>query len=151
MSHTPELVNLHIFGDELSEILVGSGHKHLETMLFGLVCEGAYHIVGLVALAGGDGDVESRYYLADIRQGKLYVFGHGVAVGLVFGKTLVAESGGGQVESHRDMRRFLTLYQLEKRGCETHYCRGVESFGGDARVAAQCVVGTISYCHTVEQ
>lgn len=67
LAHTAKTVDVDMLGDKLSEVLVGGDHDDLvKALAFGPVGGGADDIVGLVALAGDDGDVEGGDDAADI-------------------------------------------------------------------------------------
>ena len=151
-SHAAEAVHLDMLGDELGEVLVGRHHDNLvEARELGLVTEGADNVVGLVALAGEDGDAEVADDALHPRQAHLYLFRHRLAVGLVLGVHLVAERRRLQVESHADMCGALAAQQVVERGGEAQHARGVEPLGVDAGNLIQRIVGAVHRRHAVNK
>ena len=141
-----------MLGDKLSEVLVGGDHDDLvKALAFGPVGGGADDIVGLVALAGDDGDVEGGDDAADIGQPHLNGFGHGLAVGFVFGIHLVAEGGLLQVESHGSVCGLQLLEEVVERGGEAEHSGGVDALGVHAVGTVEGVVGAIRHRHAVEK
>ena len=139
-------------GDQLAEVFVGGDHDDLvESLGLGPMGGGANHIIGFIAFACDDGDVEGGDDATDVGQPHLYGFGHGFAIGFVFLVHLVAESGFLQVESHSHVCRLQFLDEVVERGGETQHSRGVDALGISAVGAAEGVVGAIDHRHAVEE
>ncbi len=88
---------------QLSVILVGCDHVHLETLPGSLFGQGADHVVRLIGFRGDDGYVECLDDLLDVGQCDADILRLGFAVGLVLRKIAMPERRSLQVKGHGDV------------------------------------------------
>ena len=99
----------------------------------GLRGEGADDVVGLVAVEFEDRDVEGLAEALEVGQGGGEVLGHLVALGLVFGKELVARGRGGGVEGDREVGGLLLLEDGQEGVGEAEEGGGIDPLRGEDR------------------
>ncbi len=139
-------------GDQLSEILVGGDHEGFEvTPGVGLPGEGADDVVGLVAVQFEDRDVERFTEALEVGEGGGQFLRHVLAVGLVLGKELVAGSGRGGVEGHREVGGLLFFENGQEGVGKPEEGRGVNPLRAVNRVPDQGEMGPVGQCHPVQQ
>ena len=107
-------VNSYMIGYQLRKILVwGNDNDALETAQLGSMGNGADDVVGLEPLGGELRYAECVDDAANPGEVREDLLGHRVAVGLVLGVNLVAESRRRQVESNGHMGWLLRTYEVE--------------------------------------
>jgi len=88
-----------VLAEQLQEVAVAGDDAHVHALRLGLRCDGADHVVGLVALQFQDGDVEGGDQVADAVNLEAQVVGHLVARALVV-RVQIAAPGKALVEGH---------------------------------------------------
>ena len=101
--------------DHLHDVPVPGDDGGVDALGFGLASQRAQHVVGLVAIARENGDVQRLDDLLDARHLLAQLVGHALAGALVVGELLVAE-GFTYVECHSDVIRLLLAQGGEQHG-----------------------------------
>ena len=133
--------------DELREVLVGRGDQRIQAFFLGLGGKGSDYVVGLHTA-----DPQQRHaHCLDHVHHRLdllaQVFGHHVAIGLVFRVNLVTESRSGRIHDERQqVRRFLAEQPLDHAHHAVKRAGGPAVGGGERResvVGAKQVGGSV--------
>ena len=133
----------HAVGHELSVVLVGRHHVGEVALGLGHAAERADDVVGLVAVDFYHRDAVGREYLLDVRDGGGDVLGLLLALRLVLGVGLMAESAALGVEAGGNVAGVLLFQNLLQRVAESEDGRGVQSGRCKARRAEHGIVSAI--------
>ena len=130
-----------------------SGRDHVRgvALLLGLLRQCSDHIIGLVAIALDDRNVECFDDAPDVRDVAADVIRHLLAIGLVLGVLDVPIGRGGRIEYHRDVRRLFALDQIQKGERETESSARVEALTVDAGSLDETEIGTVDQGERIEQ
>ena len=136
---------------QLAVILVGSHHVGGYSLSSGFGGQGSYDIVGLKSRHLEQRDAVGLYDVFYDGHGQAYGFRRLLALGFVLYVGFVTESGAGGVERHADMCGIFFLQHFLQRVDKSQYGRCVESFGIDARIPDERIVGPVDKGIGIEQ
>ena len=88
---------------QLTIVFIRRHHVHIESLFFGLLGNGTYHIVGFVTGYFQYGYIVRLNNLLDNRNGCPDYFGRFFPLGLVLFECFVTECGARRIESYGDM------------------------------------------------
>ncbi|CCX63913.1 unknown [Prevotella sp. CAG:1058] len=136
-------VHHHVAAHQLAVVLVGRQHVRLDAFCISLCRQRAYYVVGLEALRLKHRYAHGFQYVLDYGHGAAYVFRRLLALRLVLGVSLAAESGAVWVESHAEIRRFFLRQHFVQCVAEAHHGRRVHAFRVYSRVLYKRVIGPV--------
>ena len=144
VSHPLGFVHKDIFGYKLCIIFIRCYHKYLKALSFCCFCQCSNHIIRFEARLLDNRDIVPFDNLSDIRDRFSDIFGHHVALSLVFGKHIVTKCWTVKVEGYCNMGGILIFKKLLQRVNESEHRGGIKPFGVDTWCIDKCKVGAVN-------